>query len=207
MDGAGKSTIVAQWMGQPTINVAPTFGFKIHTLPYNSYDPCGSDNFEGSAVSNNPGDSTVSTVSNNPDASTVSTVSTTFQLHLWDIGGQRGIRSYWRNYFEETDGLVFVIDAAAPQRFSESLQELSTLLGQDRLANASILVLANKRDCPGAIPPERIEESLKLNGLLGDIDGKTHWRLVGCSAITGQNVGKALNWLVNDISTRLYHKK
>jgi ADP-ribosylation factor-like protein 2 len=186
LDGAGKSTVVAQWMGQPTMEVAPTFGFKIHTL---------------SRDSTNSNDSISSTSSTNSNNSTDSA----FQLHLWDIGGQRGIRSYWRNYFEETDGLVFVIDSAAPQRFSESLQELSTLLGQDRLANASVLVLANKQDCSGAIPPERIEENLKLNGLLG-ADDKTHWRLVGCSAITGQNVNEALDWLVDDIATRLYHK-
>lgn len=26
-----------------------------------------------------------------------------FKLNVWDIGGQRKIRPYWRNYFENTD--------------------------------------------------------------------------------------------------------
>ncbi len=29
-----------------------------------------------------------------------------FILAVWDIGGQRKIRPYWRNYFENTDILV-----------------------------------------------------------------------------------------------------
>lgn len=29
-----------------------------------------------------------------------------FKLNVWDIGGQRKIRPYWRNYFENTDLLV-----------------------------------------------------------------------------------------------------
>lgn len=29
-----------------------------------------------------------------------------FKLTVWDIGGQRAIRTYWTNYFEGTDALV-----------------------------------------------------------------------------------------------------
>lgn len=29
-----------------------------------------------------------------------------FKLNVWDIGGQRKIRPYWKNYFENTDVLV-----------------------------------------------------------------------------------------------------
>ena len=31
-----------------------------------------------------------------------------FRLNVWDIGGQRKIRPYWRNYFENTDVLVSI---------------------------------------------------------------------------------------------------
>ena len=39
-----------------------------------------------------------------------------FKLNVWDIGGQKSIRPYWRNYFDQTDGLVYVIDAADHRR-------------------------------------------------------------------------------------------
>lgn len=35
-----------------------------------------------------------------------SVLSSGFKLNVWDIGGQRKIRPYWRNYFENTDILV-----------------------------------------------------------------------------------------------------
>lgn len=129
------------------------------------------------------------------------------QVHFWDVGGQRSIRTYWRNYFEETDGLVFVIDAGAPHRLQEALKELKELLGQDRLANASVLLLANKQDCPGALSGAYLEEQLQLREILGT-NGKTHWRLFPCTAIdeTSPHVQEALQWLIADISTRLHYK-
>lgn len=38
--------------------------------------------------------------------------STGFKLNVWDMGGQRKIRPYWRNYFEKTDVLIYVIDSS-----------------------------------------------------------------------------------------------
>ena len=46
-------------------------------------------------------------------------VSDGFKLNMWDIGGQKSIRPYWRNYFDNTDALVYVIDSADQERFDE----------------------------------------------------------------------------------------
>merc|ERR1719443_2031378 len=51
-----------------------------------------------------------------------------FKLNVWDIGGQKTIRPYWRNYFESTDALVYVIDSSDRRRLEESGTELSELL-------------------------------------------------------------------------------
>lgn len=37
-----------------------------------------------------------------------------FKLNVWDIGGQKFIRPYWKNYYDNTDGLV----SALLHRFS-----------------------------------------------------------------------------------------
>ena len=39
-----------------------------------------------------------------------SVATTGFKLNVWDIGGQKKIRPYWKNYFENTDVLVSIID-------------------------------------------------------------------------------------------------
>lgn len=33
-----------------------------------------------------------------------------FKLNVWDIGGQKAIRAYWRNYYDQTDAMIYVID-------------------------------------------------------------------------------------------------
>lgn len=40
-----------------------------------------------------------------------SVISDGFKLNVWDIGGQRKIRPYWKNYFENTDVLVSIREA------------------------------------------------------------------------------------------------
>src|SRR6185312_5776612 len=61
-----------------------------------------------------------------------------YKLNLWDVGGQKSLRSYWRNYYEQTDGVIWVVDSADvdPQRLEESRKELYTLLNEERLGGA-----------------------------------------------------------------------
>ena len=38
---------------------------------------------------------------------------------VWDIGGQDKIRVLWKHYFENTDGLIFVLDSTDRARIEE----------------------------------------------------------------------------------------
>jgi GTPase SAR1 family protein len=61
-----------------------------------------------------------------------------FQLNIWDVGGQKSLRSYWRNYFESTDGLVWVVDSADKIRLQDCKAELHKLLQEEvGLSNAN----------------------------------------------------------------------
>ena len=54
-----------------------------------------------------------------------------FKLNVWDVGGQKSLRSYWRNYFESTDGLVWVVDSADRMRLADCKGELHGLLVEE----------------------------------------------------------------------------
>lgn len=54
-----------------------------------------------------------------------------FKLNMWDVGGQKSLRSYWRNYFETTDGLVWVVDSSDRRRMDDCRQELAQLLVEE----------------------------------------------------------------------------
>ncbi|XP_069821616.1 ADP-ribosylation factor-like protein 2 isoform X2 [Dendropsophus ebraccatus] len=122
-----------------------------------------------------------------------------FKLNMWDVGGQKSLRSYWRNYFESTDGLIWVVDSADRARLQDCAQELSGLLLEERLAGATLLVFANKQDLPGALSKDAIREALELDNI------KTHhWCIQGCSAVTGENLLIGIDWLLDDVSSRIF---
>lgn len=54
-----------------------------------------------------------------------------YQLNVWDVGGQKSLRSYWRNYFECTDGLIWVVDSADKRRLQDCKDELQMLLQEE----------------------------------------------------------------------------
>ncbi|XP_066371736.1 ADP-ribosylation factor-like protein 2 isoform X1 [Miscanthus floridulus] len=89
-----------------------------------------------------------------------------YSLNIWDVGGQKTIRSYWRNYFEQTDGLVWVVDSSDIRRLDDCRAELHNLLKEERLAGASLLVFANKQDIQGALKPAEIAKVSKLQSFI-----------------------------------------
>ncbi|SRR6266550_3787633 len=48
-----------------------------------------------------------------------------------DVGGQRTLRPYWRNYFEQTDAVVWVVDSGDRLRMQDCKSELHALLTED----------------------------------------------------------------------------
>ncbi|KAI8466659.1 MAG: ARF-like GTPase [Monoraphidium minutum] len=122
-----------------------------------------------------------------------------YKLNIWDVGGQRTLRPYWRNYYEKTDGLIWVVDSADIPRLADCAAELRGLLKEERLMGATLLVLANKQDIGGALSPQQLEEALGLHEI-----SKRHWRIIACSAATGDGLLEAFGWMVKDISSRIY---
>ena len=68
-----------------------------------------------------------------------------FKLNVWDIGGQKHIRPYWKNYYANTDAIVYMVDSADKRRFDEAGDELASLLDEEELAGVPVLVFANKQ--------------------------------------------------------------
>ncbi len=63
-----------------------------------------------------------------------------YNLNIWDVGGQKSLRSYWRNYFETTDGLIWVVDSADKRRLEDCKQELHQLL-QEEVSSEFLVIL------------------------------------------------------------------
>ncbi|KAF1824102.1 ARF/SAR superfamily [Dissoconium aciculare CBS 342.82] len=122
-----------------------------------------------------------------------------YKLNIWDVGGQKTLRTYWKNYFEKTDTLIWVVDATDRDRIDDCRVELQGLLLQERLMGASLLVFKNKSDVSGCLDEDEIREGLQLDAIT------THkWHILPCSAITGANLQEGLRWVVQDAKDRLF---
>ena len=58
------------------------------------------------------------------------------------MGGQKTLRTYWRNYFEKTDTLIWVVDATDILRLADCQKELAGLL-QEEVKNKTYDLLAS----------------------------------------------------------------
>ena len=238
LDNAGKTTVVKKFNGEDIDLIAPTLGFNIKTLEYRG-----------------------------------------FKLNIWDVGGQTSLRSYWRNYFEQTDGLIWVIDSADRMRLRDCKAELQSLLQQEVRARAALahapvrvraliadgppLARASCRDWPAprcwCLPTSRTLRALsqpsrsvrcapfardgrclimphaprpkthphgkgqaarhqpthppahrRWRGAraqeleLDKFCEKRHWRICGCSAFTGRGLAGGVDFLVQDIASRIF---
>merc|ERR1711890_24934 len=65
---------------------------------------------------------------------------------VWDVGGQDKIRPLWRHYFQNTQGLIFVVDSNDRERIGEARDELMRMLAEDELREAVLLIFSEKQE-------------------------------------------------------------
>ena len=84
---------------------------------------------------------------------------------VWDVGGQDKIRPLWRHYYQNTQGLIFVVDSNDSDRIDAARDELHRMLNEDELRDAVLLVFANKQDLPNAMSASELTDKLGLQDL------------------------------------------
>ncbi|CAL9159956.1 unnamed protein product, partial [Musa hybrid cultivar] len=117
---------------------------------------------------------------------------------VWDVGGQDKIRPLWRHYFQNTQGLIFVVDSNDRDRIIEARDELHRMLNEDELRDAVLLVFANKQDLPNAMNAAEITDKLGLHSLR-----HRHWYIQSACATSGEGLYEGLDWLSNNIVTKV----
>ncbi|XP_030567064.1 ADP-ribosylation factor-like [Drosophila novamexicana] len=118
------------------------------------------------------------------------------RLTVWDIGGQKRVRSMWRYYYNNAAGVIFVVDAADVERFPEAMTELHSVLRVNELKDSVVLVFANKQDLPHAIAPAELALRLRLDEL------QQRWKVHGVSAANGHGVLEGMELLYRMIRQR-----
>jgi ADP-ribosylation factor protein 1/Arf/Sar family protein len=116
------------------------------------------------------------------------------QFTVWDVGGQDKIRPLWRHYFQNTQGIIFVVDSNDRDRVPEAREELQRMLNEDELRDALLLVFANKQDLPNAMSVAEITDKLGLHSLR-----QRTWYIQSTCATSGDGLFEGLDWLAQEI--------
>ncbi|KAI4290560.1 MAG: hypothetical protein L6R35_000173 [Caloplaca aegaea] len=135
------------------------------------------------------------------------------QFTVWDVGGQDKIRPLWRHYFQNTQGIIFVVDSNDRDRVVEAREELQRMLNEDELRDALLLVFANKQDLPvclatlgmmdivrhaksrqNAMNAAEITDKLGLHSLR-----QRAWYIQSTCATSGDGLYEGLEWLSNSL--------
>jgi len=109
---------------------------------------------------------------------------------VWDVGGQDKIRPLWRHYYQNTQGLIFVVDSNDRERVSEASEELQKMLREEELREAHLLVFAYKQDLHSAMSVAEITDKLGLQNL-----GGRKWYIQSTWATSGDGLYEGLDWL------------
>merc|ERR1711906_5214 len=109
---------------------------------------------------------------------------------VWDVGGQDKIRPLWRHYYQNTQGLIFVVDCNDRDRIEDAKEELHRMLNEDELRDAVLLILANKQDLPNAMPVAEISQKLDLHTM-----SNRKWYIQSACATSGDGLYEGLDWM------------
>ena len=105
-------------------------------------------------------------------------------------GGQEQYRSEWSRYTKGCDVVLFVVDAAAPQKMSTAKKELHKLLDDGSIGSTPMLILANKIDIQPHVGEAELIERLQLNYVM-----ETPWMVLPISALKCTNIDQVVEWL------------
>merc|ERR1712194_323373 len=84
---------------------------------------------------------------------------------VWDVGGQDKIRKLWRCYYQNTQGLIFVVDSNDRDRIEDAREEIAKIVSEDEMRDAILLIFANEQDLPNTMPAAEMIEKLGLHNM------------------------------------------
>ncbi|KAJ5539596.1 ARF/SAR superfamily [Penicillium frequentans] len=116
----------------------------------------------------------------------------------WATSGPDDYRPLWKNYYQDTQAIIFVVDSDDHHRINEARYELERLLNEDALRDVLLLVSANKQDLATALSAAEVADKLALQSL------KQYWYIQATCATSGDGIYEGVEWIVNNLKRAGY---
>ncbi|XP_027107998.1 ADP-ribosylation factor 1-like isoform X1 [Coffea arabica] len=121
------------------------------------------------------------------------------RLTIWDFGGQNVKRPLPIYYYQNVEGVIFVVDSNDQDRVVNARDDLRMLLNEEGLKeDAALLVFANKKDLPNALTAAEIADKLGLHSIR-----PRNWFIQSSCATSGEGLYEGLDWLYNNIVNKV----
>ncbi|XP_072255155.1 uncharacterized protein [Pyxicephalus adspersus] len=109
---------------------------------------------------------------------------------VWDISLNSQTWPFYKHYFANTQGMIFVVDCKDAEKHTDAKQLLHMILGETDMEGVPFIIIANKQDLQDTKKPSDLALDLELDKWTGHA-----WEIFGCSAISGDGLQEALNSL------------
>ncbi len=120
--------------------------------------------------------------------------------HLFDLGGHLPFRkTFWENYVELAEGLIFIFDSVDRTRLEEANHWFWQVVEWGKKAKV-IVFLANKWDVGTHLDLETISESFELKKFADLPEKSFHISPISCK--TGYNVNECFEWLTKQLNAQ-----
>ncbi|XP_062886648.1 ADP-ribosylation factor-like protein 16 isoform X1 [Mobula hypostoma] len=113
------------------------------------------------------------------------------KITIRELGGCMG--PIWPSYYEDSEAVIFVIDAANPTQISSSCIQLLEVLSAEQLQESPVLILFNKVDLPCHMSLIEMKSLFRMDDVLAC--AKQAVSVLAVSAQTGEGLDQVLKWL------------
>ncbi|ESO92954.1 hypothetical protein LOTGIDRAFT_227454 [Lottia gigantea] len=111
-------------------------------------------------------------------------------LDVKELGGGDSVRPYWDRYYQETQGVIFVLNGAGSnEELDKVKEEFHKALDDPQLESHPLLVLVNYNDVPGARTTDEISKLLDLE----KETAKRKWMIQSCSVNDKESIMSAFD--------------
>ena len=65
-----------------------------------------------------------------------------FSFTFWAVGCQDKFRSMWHHYYQDPNGLIYVVDCNDRDRVEEAKAEVNRMMNEDEMCDVVVLVVS-----------------------------------------------------------------
>lgn len=122
----------------------------------------------------------------------------------FDMSGQGRYRNLWEHYYQNAQGIVFVVDSADSLRMVVAKDELEMMLQHKDIKDRPIPVLffANKMDLRESMSSVKVSQALGL-----DTVKNKPWHICSSNAVTGEGLQEGVEWLTDQLRYMVQNRK